>query len=225
MEALLLAHNSDESASLRLALQRAGFFVKISTDFDKILSDWQENTVDLIVLTFPTDSLPISQLKQLRAFTTSPLIVITEYKSEDAFVTLLDSGIDLVLFRPYSIRVFIAQVRALLRSASGVPLFSLPVLTKGDITLEPSERTVKIKERTPQRLTQLEFRLLYMLIINTGQTISSDRLIEYVWGYSSKGNRDLVRGLIKRLRTKIEEDSQKPRYILTVTGAGYTLNP
>ena len=223
MEALLLSHNSDESAALRLALQRAGFFVKISIDFEKVLAEWQENTVDLIVLTFPTHAIPISALKQLCAFTTAPLIVITEYKNEDAYVTLLDSGVDLVIFRPYSIRVFIAQVRALLRSASGVPLFSLPVLIKGDITLEPSERTVAIKERIPQRLTQLEFRLLYMLIINTGQTISSDRLIEYVWGYSGKGNRNLVRGLIKRLRAKIEDDSQKPCYILTVTGAGYTL--
>ncbi|MBC8335649.1 MAG: response regulator transcription factor [Anaerolineales bacterium] len=225
MEALLLSHNSDESAMLRLALQRAGFFVKISMDFEKILTDWREIVVDLIVLTFPDHNLPISGIKQLRAFTPAPFIVIAEYKNEDAYVTLLDAGVDLVLLRPYSTRVFIAQVRALLRRASGVPFFSLPVLTKGDILLDPSERSVRIKERPPQRLTQLEFRLLYILIINTGQTISSDRLVEYVWGYSGKGNRDLVRGLIKRLRAKIETDSQNPRYILTVTGAGYTLKP
>lgn len=225
MEALLLSHNSDESAALRLALQRAGCFVRISMDFEKIITDWRENTADLIVLTFPKQEVPLSTIKQLRAFTPVPFVVVTEYKTEDAFVAMLDAGIDLVLFRPFSTRVFIAQVRALLRRASGVPLFSLPILTKGDIVLEPSERAVKIKDKTSQRLTQLEFRLLYILMVNAGQTLSSDRVIEYVWGYSGKGSRDLVRGLIKRLRSKIEEDPQNPRYILTVTGAGYSLKP
>ncbi len=225
MEALLLSHNSDESAALRLALQRAGFFVRISMDFDQIVSDWRENTADLIVLTFPKQELPLSTIKQLRAFTPVPFIVVAEYKTEDIHVALLDAGIDLVIFRPYSTRVFIAQVRALLRRTSGVPLFSLPILTKGDIVLEPSERSVKIKDKASQRLTQLEFRLLYILMVNAGQTLSSDRVIEYVWGYSGKGSRDLVRGLIKRLRTKIEEDPQNPRYILTITGAGYSLKP
>ena len=225
MEALLLSHNSDESAALRLALQRAGFFVRISMDFEKIVTDWRENTADLIVLTFPKQELPLSTIKQLRAFTPVPFIVVTEYKTEDIYVALLDAGIDLVLFRPYSTRVLIAQVRALMRRASGVPLFSLPILTKGDILLEPSERAVKIKDKESQRLTQLEFRLLYILMINVGQTLSSDRVIEYVWGYSGKGNRDLVRGLNKRLRTKIEDDPQNPRYVMTITGAGYTLKP
>lgn len=225
MEALLLSYNSDESAALRLGLQRAGFFVRISMDIEKIINDWRENTADLIVLTFPKPEVPLSAIKQLRAFTPVPIIVATEYKTEDIQIALLDAGVDLVLFRPYSTRVFIAQVRALLRRAAGVPLFSLPILTKGDIVLEPSERTVKIKDKTSQRLTQLEFRLLYILMVNAGQVLSSDRVIEYVWGYSGKGNRDLVRGLIKRLRRKIEEDPQNPHYILTITGAGYTLKP
>lgn len=225
MEALLLSHNSDESAALRLGLQRAGFFVRISMDFGKIVRDWRENTADLIVLSFAKPEVPLSSIKQLRAFTPVPIIVVTEYKSEDAYIALLDAGVDEALFRPYSTRVFIAQVRALMRRASGVPLFSLPILTKGDIILDPSERTVKIKEQGAQHLTQLEFRLLYILMVNAGQTLSAERVIEYVWGYSGKGSRDLVRGLIKRLRGKIEENPQAPQYILTVTGAGYTLNP
>lgn len=225
MEALLLSHNSDESAALRLGLQRAGFFVRISMDFEKIVNDWRENTADLIVLSFPKPEIPLSSIKQLRAFTPVPMVVVTEYKNEDAYIALLDAGVDEVLFRPYSTRVFIAQVRALMRRASGVPLFSLPVLAKGDIMLEPSERTVKVREQGAQHLTQLEFRLLYILMVNAGQTLSAERVIEYVWGYSGKGSRDLVRGLIKRLRGKIEEDPQTPQYILTVTGAGYTLKP
>jgi DNA-binding response OmpR family regulator len=225
MEALLLSYNSDESAVLRLALQRVGFFVRITTEFDEILSGRIGSTVDLIVFSFPQSEFPLSSIKQLRTFMPAPFVVITEYKNEDAYVALLNGGVDLVFFRPYSMRVFIAQLRSLMRRVSGVPLFSLPILAKGDIVIEPSERSVKIKDQEAKRLTQLEFRLLYVLILNAGQTLSSSRIIEYVWGYSGKGNRDLVRGLIKRLRGKIEDDPQQPRYIMTVTGAGYTLKP
>jgi len=225
MDALLFSSNSDENAMLRLALQRAGFSVRISVDFEDITLGWRENTTDLMVFAFPKNELPLSALKQLRALTPIPFIVITEYKNEDAYIALLDGGIDLVLFRPYSMRIFIAQVRSLLRRVCSVPLFSLPILSKGDIVLEPSERSVKVKSREPQRLTQLEFRLLYILMNNAGQTLSTDRVVEYVWGYSEKGSRDLARGLIKRLRAKIEVDPQNPLYIMTVTGVGYVLKP
>lgn len=223
MEALLLSHNSDESAVLRLALQRAGLLVRISMDFEKLAENWHESSVDLFVLTFPKRDLPTSSIKQLRTFTSMPMVVICEPQIEDAYVSLLNAGVDMVITRPYSTRIFIAQIRSLLRRTAGVPLFSLPILTKGDIVIDPSERVVHVQEQEPKRLTQLEFRMLYILMANAGQTISSDRLVEHVWGYTGKGNRDLVRGLIKRLRTKIEVNVQEPRYIITITGAGYTL--
>ena len=96
MDALLFSSNSDENAMLRLALQRAGFSVRISVDFEDITLGWRENTTDLMVFAFPKNELPLSALKQLRALTPIPFIVITEYKNEDAYIALLDGGIDLV---------------------------------------------------------------------------------------------------------------------------------
>ena len=223
METLLLSHNSDESAVLRQTLQRAGLVVRISTELEKIVGNWNENTVELFVLTFPNRDLPTNLIKQLRALTSVPIVVICEPQTEDTHVGLLNAGIDWVSTRPYSSRLFIAQVRSLMRRTSGVPLFSLPVLTAGDIHLDPSERSVTVLEQEPRRLTQLEFRLLYILMINAGHSLSSERLIEHIWGYTGKGNRDLVRGLVKRLRTKIEKNSQEPRYVITISGAGYKL--
>jgi DNA-binding response OmpR family regulator len=87
--------------------------------------------------------------------------------------------------------------------------------------LDPSIRTVKVGDNQEKRLTQLEFRLLYTLMTNVGQIIPTEQIVEHVWGYSGEGNRDLVRGLVQRLRAKIEPVSGKPRYVLTEPGIGY----
>jgi DNA-binding response OmpR family regulator len=71
----------------------------------------------------------------------------------------------------------------------------------------------------------LEFRLLFTLMTHAGRVIPAENLVEYVWGYTGEGNRSLVRGLIQRLRTKVEPNPSKPRYILTQPGVGYRFNP
>jgi DNA-binding response OmpR family regulator len=72
-----------------------------------------------------------------------------------------------------------------------------------------------------QRLTHLEFRLLYTLMVNQGQIIPTETIVEHVWGYTGDGDRDLIRGLVSRLRAKVETDPRSPRWILT--GAGHWL--
>jgi DNA-binding response OmpR family regulator len=68
----------------------------------------------------------------------------------------------------------------------------------------------------------LEFRLLYTLLINRNQIVPTETIVERVWGYSGRGDRDLVRGLVSRLRVKVEGDPHKPQYILTEPGIGYS---
>ena len=78
-----------------------------------------------------------------------------------------------------------------------------------------------IPDKDPQRLTQLEFRLLYVLMTNPGQVIPVEEIVERVWGYDGAGNRDLVRGLVRRLRRKIGSDSDKRRFVHNIPGLGY----
>ena len=119
----------------------------------------------------------------------------------------------------------LADLAALLRRAAGLPFFTLPTLTISDLTLDPATRTVQVGILGPKRLTQLEFRLLYALMIHRGQVLPAEILVEQVWGYTGEGERDLVRGLIRRLRAKIEPDPSQPRFILTIAGIGYTFDP
>lgn len=223
MYALLLAHNADESAVLRLALQRAGFASRVTTDLKQAIHELQEQPTDLILLSFK-DSIPLDLIHEIRHKIDAPLVVISIPIGEDLNVELLEAGVDLVIFRPYSARLLIAQLRGLVRRATGASTHNLPSFTLGDLTLDPSVRTLVIRGTSPRHLTRLEFRLLYTLMIHSGQVLTPETLVEQVWGYDGRGDRDLVRGLIKRLRNKVEPENSEPRYILTVPGVGYKLS-
>ncbi len=222
MYALLLAHNANESAVLRLALQRAGFASRITTDLRQAVLDWPNQPADMVMLSFP-ETVPLSLVRDLRAITEVPFIIIANPLLEEQHIEILEAGVDLVVFRPYSARLLIAQLQGLLRRATGIPIFNLPSFTMGELSLEPSIRTVQVQEGTPMHLTRLEFRLLYTLMMHVGQVMPTETLVEHVWGYSGRGDRDLVRGLVKRLRGKVEPEPKKPIYILTVSGVGYKL--
>lgn len=223
MYALLLAQDSDEKAVLSLVLQRAGLAVTTSGDLEHALRTWPERPADLILLALGDDD-PLTDVRRIRAETTVPVIVIVGRLGEETPCELLEAGADLVVSRPFSARLLIAQVRALLRRAGGVPLSSLPTLSLADLTLDPATRTVQVTGQPSRRLTHLEFRLLYVLMIHRGQVLPTETIVEQVWGYTGEGDKELVRGLVRRLRTKVEPDPGNPRYILTVPGVGYSFN-
>jgi DNA-binding response OmpR family regulator len=221
MYALLIARDSDDAAVLSLVLQRAGLAVTSSNDLERAMHSWAERPADLVMVALPQPE-PLAQVQRVRAETSAALIVITERLDEGAHYALLESGADLVAMRPYSARLLIAQVRALLRRIGAVPAFTLPLLSLSGLTLDPASRSVQVVGHPPRRLTHLEFRLLYTLMIHRDQVLPTETIIERVWGYSGEGNRELVRGLISRLRSKVEVDPRRPAYVLTVPGIGYT---
>jgi DNA-binding response OmpR family regulator len=222
MYALLLTQNADEKAVLALVLQRSGLAVTTGDDLERALRVWPERPADLIMLALADDVQ--ADVYRIRSETTVPVVVITSQTDEEAHYQLLEGGADLVVSRPFSARLLIAQVRALSRRAGGIPLSSLPTMRAGGLSLDPGTRSVQVADHPVRRLTHLEFRLLYTLMINRGQVLSSDSIVEQVWGYTGQGDKDLVRGLIRRLRIKVEPDSGEPRYILTVPGLGYSFS-
>lgn len=221
MYALLVAEDADEAVVLALVAQRAGLAVSTARDLPRALQSWAERPADLVCVARSTPT-PLAQVQQVRAETEVLLVLVVEAVDEKLHYDLLEAGADLVVERPYSARLLIARLRALLRRAGSVPLFSMPNLELGDITLDPATRAVEIAGCPTQRLTHLEFRLLYTLMLHHGQVLPAEAIVERVWGYTGRGNRDLVRGLISRLRAKIEPDPRNPQYIVTVSGVGYS---
>jgi len=225
MQAMLFTPNADEAAVLSVILQQAGFSVRAVRNLDKAIESWPEQPADFILVALGEVKISdIHQIEKMRMFAAIPIIIVADPISEDQQVNILRAGADLVIIRPYGVRSLLAQVKAMFRRSAGVPLFSLPTLTQLDVQLDPSRRTVVVSGNVPKRLTQLEFRLLYTLMTHPGQVLPTERIIEHVWGYYGEGNRELVRGLVQRLRAKMEPTPREPRYILTEPGIGYYFN-
>jgi len=98
---------------------------------------------------------------------------------------------------------------------------SSSAITVGPVTLDAMRHEVS-REGTKVRLTPTESRLLHLLISHTGQVLTTDMIIERVWGYDEAGDSGLVKTHIRHLRQKVEPDPNSPRYIMTVPGVGYT---
>jgi DNA-binding response OmpR family regulator len=220
MYALLLAEEPHEAAILSLVLQRSGLAVTMAKDLEHALEIWMERPADLVLVSLASPSL-VEQVRQVRAQIKVPLVLVCNPIEEQLHLDLLEAGVDMVVIRPFSARLLIAQMRALLRRAGGTSVINLPTLSASGLRLDPAARMVEVEDRPPRRLTHLEFRLFYILMINRGQVLPIDKIVEWVWGYNGQGDRELVRGLISRLRSKIETNPQKPSYILTVPGVGY----
>ena len=225
MQALLFSPYIEEASVLNLLLQRAGFAVRTVQNIEQAIDVWPEHPADFVLITLPEDFIRAKKhIENIRLHTVIPICIISDPLNEGMQVELLESGADLVIQRPYGIRFLLAQIKSLLRRSAGIPFFSLPTLSQQDVVLDPSIRTVKVGDNPAKRLTQLEFRLLYTLMTNVGQILPTEQIVEHVWGYSGEGNRDLVRGLVQRLRSKVEPEPRKPRYILTEPGIGYYFN-
>jgi len=227
MKALLSCSNPDEASILTLILQQIGFSVRPLHDIEQNLEELSQLSLQFILYILPESlvsngpPLSIMPIKQLCNLLKVPIMVICPNLSEELHVNLLEAGVDTILAKPYSIRVLQAQVRNILRRNAGLPYFSIPILSHGGMTLDPTRRIVYIQGLAAQHLTQLEFRLLYTLMTHIGQIMPTVNIVEHVWGYSGSSSRDLVRGLIQRLRSKVEPNPSQPCYILTESGIGY----
>lgn len=222
MQAFVVTQQVEESASLKVGLQSVGFLVKSVKDPVDLIEQWPDSPIDLVVISVEMNcERIIASVSQIRNQTNAAIIVVGELLREKQQIELYNAGADYVLQRPYSSAVLITQVKALMRRMTGVPYFALPTLSLQGIELDPALRMVSFESKPTQRLTQLEFRLLYALMTHHGQILSPEAIVETVWGYNDSGNRDLVRGLVKRLRSKIEDNSKNPVHIKTMPGVGY----
>ena len=221
MNAILITENAEDEALLGQALRLAGLTVNTARDVQVVCAKWTDKPADLLVTAIDHPD-PLAIVQKFRRVAVAPLIVIVDSLSEELHLDMLDAGADWVIDRPYSVRMLIGYVKVFMRHAGTVVRESLPTLHHEVVTLDPSSRMVKVTNKKPQRLSQLEFRLLHTLMVNKRQVLPTERLVEHVWGYTGDGDRNLVRGLINRLRMKVETDPHSPKYILTIPGVGYS---
>jgi len=183
------------------------------------------NLIILDIMLPGKDGLEIS--KQLRAEkVNTPILMLTSKSDEIDKVLGLESGADDYLTKPFSIREFVARVKAIFRRTAfeAQRNDNDEVLIKfGEIELDSQKRKVTHSGKRLD-LTPKEFDLLTLMATNPGVTYSRERILNLIWGIEFAGYEHTVNSHINRLRAKIEEDMAKPKYILTTWGVGYRFN-
>lgn len=222
MPCLIVCDQADEAALLTFMLKRAGLDVRAAVDLDHAMALVLQAPPELLLLATRAEAItPL--VRRVRRDSETCLVVVPRLWDEDDVCEALDAGADAVLPRPYGARVLVGQLRALLRRTRGTSLGVLPSFVLGALHLDPSTRTVQVDGRPPRRLTQLEFRLLYVLMLHHGQTVPAEVIVERVWGYDADAGTELIRGLVRRLRAKVEPDPRHPRFVITEPAIGYRL--
>jgi len=165
--------------------------------------------------------------REIRGWSTAPIIVLSARHSEREKVALLDAGADDYVTKPFSTVEFQARVRAQLRRSrlagageAGEPL----VLDGGAVTIDLTKPQL-LKQGAPVHLTRTEWELLRVLVAHAGRTLTHRELFTAVWGNSFGDAQQYLRVHIRSLRRKIEPDPVRPRYIITELGVGYRLEP
>ena len=185
---------------------------------------------DLIILDIMLPELDgIGVCQQLRAKQVdTPIIMLTAKSEEIDKVLGLEVGADDYLTKPFSVREFIARVKAIFRrqklsERKGDPETPTKVLKYKDLTVDIDMRKV-VRSGKRVELSPKEFELLVLMASNPGKSYDRSSLLNLIWGYDFKGYEHTVNSHINRLRSKLEPDMGNPTYILTTWGVGYKFN-
>ena len=222
-EILLADVNPETLAVMAYALRQSGFTVRTVHTCAELKAQLQAASPRLIVVDIRLDGMQDFQLLQeIRAGYATPVLMLSRERAEGAIIAGLDQGADDWLAGPFNHRVFLARVRALLRRCcgdwGGRPERPI-VMREGDIELDLSQRHVR-KRGMLLSLTNTEFRMLAHLMARAGAIVEHSALMLDVWGFDDPSGRDAIRVTLHRLRTKIEDDPGRPRYLHTVPGIG-----
>ncbi len=183
-------------------------------------------TFDLIILDLMLPSMNgMDVCRQLRAErVNTPILMLTAKSEEIDKILGLEMGADDYLTKPFSVREFIARVKAIFRRVKMTQeeggAAAKKKLHYDDLEIDVEKRKISLRNQRIE-LTPKEFDLLYLLASNPGKSYSRQRILSLVWGFEYNGYEHTVNSHINRLRAKIEPDINHPKYILTTWGVGY----
>ena len=224
---LVVDDDPDVLASLERGLRLSGFEVATAVDGAEALRSATETRPDAIVLDINMPVLDgVSVVTALRAMDNDvPVCVLSARSSVDDRVAGLEAGADDYVTKPVNVKELAARIRAALRRLVREVSGRAPDVTRfGDVELRRSAGIV-MKAGVEVALTKTELRLLIEFADHPEMVLSRDQLLERVWGYEYLGDSRLVDAHIRRLRVKIEDTPNDPRFITTARGLGYRFHP
>ena len=206
----------------RLTLESQAYKVIEASCGEEGLKQAATATPDVILLDLglpDMDGLEVT--KQLRGWSTTPIIIVSARGSEKDKVEALDAGADDYLSKPFGVGELLARLRVTLRRVAAVRSDTGdPVFEVGGFRIDLLRRDVTV-DGTAVHLTPIEFKLLSILVKNAGKVMTHHQLLSEVWGPGSINESHYVRVYVNQLRQKLEADATRPKYLLTEPGIGY----
>lgn len=236
MQQTLLVIDDDEAVAqvVQRALKRFGYHVLVAMNGRDGIQMARRYKPDLIVLDVVMPGISGFQVcREMRAdplLQETPILFLTAKSEDEDKIEGLMAGADDYLTKPFNMEELHLRARAILRrtGSAAQPLIEGPgnEIRVGDVLLDT--RSFKVTTANGEvLLTNVQFDLLYHLMINAGQIFTTQQLLQDVWNYPpNTGSPELVRAHIRNLREKIEPVPSRPRYVRTIQGHGYTFaNP
>jgi DNA-binding response OmpR family regulator len=225
MKALIFGDDAEQLEFVAFVLRQAGLQPLATVSEERFLTQCAEEAPALIFLDTTSKEMDLLPLvARVRAESDVPLILAAPATDEEYILKALDLGVDDYLAKPHSPQMLVARAKVLLRRGQPIPLSALGPVTVQGLTLDPEQHLVTMPEGSTVRLTNMEFRLLYLLMRNPDRVIPTETIVDRVWGYGGKGEATLVKNLVSRVRRKVESDAANPRFVKTVTGVGYSFS-
>ncbi|MDH6181650.1 two-component system response regulator MtrA [Microbacteriaceae bacterium SG_E_30_P1] len=220
MNARILVVDDDTALSemIGIVLRSEGFEPSFCEDGARALEEFRTTKPDLVLLDLMLPGMNgIEVCSKIREESGTPIIMLTARSDTSDVVKGLESGADDYVVKPFNPKELVARIRTRLRPT---PESTSEQLTIGDLVVDVAGHEVK-RGDTAINLTPLEFELLLALALKPQQVFTREMLLEQVWGYHYKADTRLVNVHVQRLRSKVEEDPDNPKIVMTVRGVGY----
>ena len=223
MKILVADDDRDMVDLLTYWLRGHGYDIVRAFDGEQAVARWRESRPDLVILDVEMPKMDGFDVCRKMSSESNALVLFLTCRDHEADeVRALDLGADDYLRKPFAPRQLLARIRALSRRATSAPhINSSSLVAVGPISLD-SMRHEATRNGAKVRLTPTESRMLHLLLTHTGQVLTTEVIVERVWGYDDAGDNGLVKTHIRHLRQKIEPEPNMPQFIVTVPGVGYT---
>src|SRR5271165_1684637 len=226
----------DEPALLRalqINLRARGYEVTTSVAGQDALVEVARRPPDAVLLDLGLPDMDGTEvIRQLRSWTTVPVIVLSGRAGSGDKIGALDAGADDYVTKPFSMEELMARLRAALRRDSSRPVSLIYSIGSCEVDLAAHTVTRKHADsdaagHEPElvHLTRTEWRMLDVLLRSAGQLVPASRLLTELWGPGAESSTHYLRFHMARLRRKLEDDPPRPRHLLTEPGMGYRYQP
>jgi len=203
-------------------LRQQGLTVILETSTERAIDRWSVEMPDLVVIDIDIAKQdPLELYERFRAVSVAPTLLFLPAHHETQILEAYAAGVDEVVVKPISPAIFLAKIMAWVRRSWIMPVNGLSLVKAGKYRLDPTQRCIVDSNGLEIKLTNLEFRMLHLLMSRPAHIFSAEDIIQSIWGGYGSGDQVLLKNVVYRLRRKIEPNPSHPLFLQTGQG-GYS---